>query len=210
MVMTYNSLVAQVTSYLNRTDTATLDQIPNFIYQAEQRICRESKNVGLEVYVTGTFITNNSVIAKPARWRRNITFNYGTGVLNNTRNTILLRSYEFCRAYWPDPTLSAPPKFYADYGYYNLLIVPTPDQAYPFELGYLQLPDPISPNNQTNWITNYAPDVFLYATLLEAMPFLKDDERIPVWKEYYDRGLSSLNQQDDQRIYDRSGNRSAD
>lgn len=208
--MTYNSLVAQVTSYLNRTDTATLDQIPNFIYQAEQRICRESKNVGLEVYVTGTFITNNSVIAKPARWRRNITFNYGTGVLNNTRNTILLRSYEFCRAYWPDPTLSAPPKFYADYGYYNLLIVPTPDQAYPFELGYLQLPDPISPNNQTNWITNYAPDVFLYATLLEAMPFLKDDERIPVWKEYYDRGLSSLNQQDDQRIYDRSGNRSAD
>jgi hypothetical protein len=210
MVMTYNSLVNQVLDYLNRTDTDTANEIPNFIYQAEQRICRESKNIGLEVYVTNAFTPGVSVYAKPARWRRNITFNFGNGNSNNVRNQIQLRSYEYLRMYWSDPTQMAAPLFYSDYAYEHFLVAPTPDQAYPFELGYLELPEPLSVNVQTNWLTNYAPDVLLYATLLEAIPFLKNDERIPVWQQLYDRGIQSLNSQDDQRITDRGSNRSSD
>jgi hypothetical protein len=208
--MTYNSLVNQVMDYLIRTDIDTLNEVPNFIYQAEQRICRESKSIGLEVYVTGSFISNSPVLAKPARWRRSLTLNFGTGVGNNTVNQITLRSYEFVRNYWPNPTQTGQPKFYSDYGYDHLLIAPTPDQDYPFEYGYLQLPEPLSPSVQTNWLTNNAPDVLLYATLLEAVPFLQNDERIPVWQSMYDKGIASLNTQDDQRQLDRSSNRSAD
>ncbi len=210
MVMTYNSLVAQITSYLNRNDASTIAQIPNFIYQAEQRICRESKNIGLEQYVEGNFTPGVSVYPKPARWRRNITFNYGTGVGNNTRNQVFLRTYEYVRAYWPDSTQLAPPLYYSDYAYTHFLIAPTPDAAYPFEFSYLELPEPLNIGVQTNWLTNYAPDALLYASLLEAVPFLKNDERVPVWQNYYDRALASLNNQDDQRIVDRTSNRGAD
>jgi hypothetical protein len=68
----------------------------------------------------------------------------------------------------------------------------------------------LSPQNQTNWLTDYAPDVLLYAILLEAVPFLKNDERIPVWESAYARGLASLNQQDDARQNDRASNDEAD
>jgi hypothetical protein len=211
MTMTYNSLSNQILSYsLRKNDPDTIAQIPNFINQAEQRIARESKNVGLEVYVSGSFISNSSVLAKPARWRRNISFNYGTGEENNDRNPILLRSYEFVRNYWPNDTKTGTPKFYSDYGYGHLLIAPTPDQAYPFEYTYLEIPESLSENNQTNWLTNFVPDVLLYASLLEAIPFLQNDERIGVWQSMYDRALSSLNGQDDQRISDRMSRRTAD
>ena len=61
---------------------------------------------------------------------------------------------------------------------------------------------------QTNWITEYAPDVLLYATLLEATPFLKKDERIGTWQAMYDRAAQALNGEDLKRILDRSANRS--
>jgi hypothetical protein len=210
MSMTYATLVTMVMDYLDRTDTNTLNEVPNFIYLAEQRLSRETKNVGFETYATGNFITGLAVYPKPANWRRNITFNYGTGSTNNSRTPIELRSYEYLIRYWPDRTQTAPPQFYCDYGYSDYLLAPTPDAAYPFEFAALTLPTPLAPTNQTNWLTNYAPDVLFNATVLEAMYFLKDDERIAVWKEKYQTSLASLNNQDDMRVDDRQTDRRAD
>ncbi len=210
MTMTFNSLKNQIEAYLNREDQSTIDQIPNFISQAEQRICRECENLGLESYVTGFFIPTVSVYPKPARWRRSITFNYGTGAENNTRNQVRLRVYEYLRSYWPDSTRTGAPLYYSDYGFSNFLVAPTPDQAYPFELAYLQLPEPLTVQNQTNWITNYAPDLILYGSLLEAIPFLKNDERVQLWMEFYKRASDSVKAQDKSRVVDRASNRDAD
>ena|ERR1700692_46994 len=208
--MTYNSLTNQVLDYLDRTDTDTTNEVPNFIYQAEQRICRESKNIGLEQYVTGNFTVGVPVLAKPARWRRSITFSFGSGAGNNTVNQLFLRTYDYIRNYWNQPNLEGPPQYYSDYGYDHILVGPTPDQTYPFEFAYLELPQPLSSANQTNWLTNNVPDLLLYATLLEAIPYLKNDERVPIWTSYYDRALQSLNNQDNQRLLDRASNRNSD
>jgi hypothetical protein len=214
MVMTYATLVTQVEKYLNRSDEDVVDQIPNFIYQAENRICRECKSIGLEVYVTSNFIQGVWTYQKPARWRRNITLNYGMGATSGTigenRVQMEIRPYEYLVLYAPNRTSQGAPKYYSDYGYSNFVVAPTPDAAYPFEFGYLELPEPLTTINQTNWLTNFAADVLLYATLLEAIPFIKDDERIPVWESKYKAGLDSLNMQDNQRLVDRSSNREAD
>jgi hypothetical protein len=210
MSMTFDSLVIQVKNYLERDDATTVSEIPNFINQAQQRICRESKNIGLEQYVTGNFVPGVFTYAKPARWRRNITFNCGTGPAQENRSSILLRSYEFLISYWPDRTKTGTPDVYSDYGYYNFIVAPTPDTTYPFEFSYLEIPATLSVVTQTNWLTDFAPDVLLYATLLEAMPYLKNDERMPVWKEMYGAGIASLNAQDDLRVVDRQSSREAD
>lgn len=208
--MTFNSLVSQVSAYLDRTDVSTLEQIPNFIYQAEQRICRESKTIGFESYVTGNLIPGVAVYQKPALWRRWITFNVGTGATNNSHTPVQLRSYEYLIANYPDPTQTGTPLYYSDKGYDNYIVAPTPDIAYPFEIAFLQLPTPITLLNQTNFLTNFAPDVLLYATLVEAIPYLKDDERMALWNAEYEKRMASLNAQDDMRIEDRQSNRNAD
>jgi hypothetical protein len=119
------------------------------------------------------------------------------------RNPVLLRKYEYLREYAPDPAATGVPKYYADYDYTHWLVAPTPADDYSFEVIYYERVQPLDSSNQTNWFTIYAPQALLYGTLLQAMPFLKNDERIPMWQAQYAQVINSLKTEDVQRIADR-------
>ena len=199
-VMTYDSLVADISSYLERTDQATLEKIPTFIMLAEQVIAAEIKFLGNLTPMTSTMVANQAVIDKPARWHKTVSMNVTVG---GVRQPVFLRKYEYLREYWPDPTDTGAPRYYADYDYTHWLIAPTPDVAYNFEVLYYERIQPLDSSNQTNWFTIYAPQALLYGTLLQAMPFLKNDERIPMWQAQYDKIMQVLKAEDIQRMGDR-------
>jgi hypothetical protein len=154
--------------------------------------------------VSGTLNAGQSVYAKPDRWRDTVSVNIGTGPTNSRRKTLFTRDYEYMRSYWPDEAETAQPVFYGDYDFTHWLFSPTPDAAYPFEILYYELPPLLDDVNQTNWLTEYAPQLLLYGTLVEATPFLKNDERIGTWQQYYDRAAAMLNGEDLAKILDRS------
>ena len=207
--MTFTTLQEDVRRYLERGSTFASDpivheQIPRLINLEERRIARELKIQGFINVVTGTLQTGVSVYAKPDRWRDTVSINIGTGAQNNTRKMLFTRAYEYLLRYWPDRTATSQPLFYADYDYTHWLYAPTPDADYPFEILYYELPPLLDDAVQTNWLTEYAPQLLLYGTLLEATPFLKNDERIPVWQSMYDRSAAMLNGEDLAKILDRS------
>ena len=199
-VMTYDSLVADISSYLERTDQATLEKIPTFIMLAEQVIAAEIKFLGNLTPMASTMVTNQAVIDKPARWHKTVSMNVTVG---GVRQPVFLRKYEYLREYWPDPTDTGAPRYYADYDYTHWLVAPTPDDDYSFEVLYYERIQPLDSSNQTNWFTIYAPQALLYGTLLQAMPFLKNDERIPMWQAQYDKIMQVLKAEDIQRMGDR-------
>lgn len=207
--LTFTTLQEDVRRYLERGSTFASDpvvheQIPRLINLAERRIARELKIQGFINVVTGTMQAGVSVYAKPDRWRDTVSINIGTGDQNNTRKILFTRAYEYLLNYWPDRTATDRPLFYADYDYTHWLYAPTPDEDYPFEILYYELPPLLDDVIQTNWLTEYAPQLLLYGTLLEATPFLKNDERIPVWQSMYDRSAAMLNGEDLAKILDRS------
>lgn len=207
--MTFETLKEDVRRYLERgatlaSDAVVYEQIPRLINLAERRIARELKIQGFINVVTDTLVVGQSVYAKPDRWRDTVSINIGTGTGNTQRTPVFPRSYEYLRSYWPDESLRDTPLFYADYNYQNWLIAPTPDAAYPIEILFYELPQLLDDTTQTNWLTEYAPQVLLYATLVEATPFLKNDERIPVWQNMYDRAAAMLNGEDLGKILDRA------
>ena len=63
-VMTYTSLVENIQSYLERTDTATLEKIPLFIMLAEQIIASQIKFLGNLTVNTSTMTASQAVIDK--------------------------------------------------------------------------------------------------------------------------------------------------
>ena len=198
---TFTTLQQDVRRYLERgaslaTDPVVYEQLPRLINLAERRCARELKIQGFINVVTDTLIVGQSVYQKPDRWRETISINIGTGAAKNTRKTLLTRSYEFLRSYWPDDSLRGEPAFYGDYNYTNWLVIPPPDAAYPFEVLYYELPVLLDDANQSNWLTEYAPELLLYATLLETTPFLKNDDRIQVWQQMYDRAAAMINGED--------------
>jgi hypothetical protein len=85
-------------------------------------------------------------------------------------------------------------------------VAPTPAGAYPFEVIYYERVQPLDSSNQTNWFTIYAPQALLYGSLLQAMPFLKNDARLPMWQAQYGAIVASLKTEDVQRIADRQAN----
>lgn len=207
--MTFSELQSDVRNYLERGYSAVLDpivfeQIPRLITLAERRITADLKLQGFIVAVNSIMQNGVAVYPKPDRWRETVSINFGTGAQNNTRKPVFARSYEYVRNYWPNDTQTDEPKFYADYDYKHWIIAPTPDDDYPFEVVYYELPALLSDENQTNWLTEYAPQLLLYGTLLEATPFLKNDERIAVWQGFYDRSLAALGQEDIKKVTDRA------
>ena len=199
-VMTYDSLVNDISTYLERTDTATLEKIPQFIMFAEQVLASEIKFLGNLTVVDGTMTASNPILDKPARWRKTVSFNV---TVAGERFPVFLRKYEYVREYWPDDTLTGVPAFYCDYDYTHWLVAPTPATNYSFQVLYYERNQPLDSANQSNWFTQYAPQALLYGSLLQAMPFLKNDERIPVWQAMYDKSIALLKQEDLTRVGDR-------
>jgi hypothetical protein len=103
------------------------------------------------------------------------------------------------------------PVWFAIFGQ-EMELCPTPNLAYQIEMVYRAYLSPLgivpvtpsppivvpgTPANltpvATNWLLQTAPDLYLYGTLMEAAPYLYDDERIPVWAAGVQAGFADLN-----------------
>jgi hypothetical protein len=199
-VMTYNSLFENVQSYLDRTDDDTIAKIPLFIMLAEQIIASQIKFLGNLTVNTSAMTIGQPIIDKPARWHKTVSMNV---TVAGQKTPVLLRKYEYLREYNPNATVTGVPAYFGDYDYTHWLVAPTPAAAYEFEVLYYERIQPLDSSNQTNWFTIYAPQALLYGSLLQAMPFLKNDERMPMWQQNYDQIIQTLKAEDVQRIGDR-------
>jgi len=201
-VMTFSSLQEDVRRYLERGFTAESDplvyeQLPRLINFAERRIAKELKIQGFIRVMAAEIKTGVAVYLKPDRWRETVS-------MTLAGKPIFPRSVEYVRSYWPVQATVGETEFYADYDYTHWLFAPTPNTDAQLEVIYYELPPLLDDSNTTNWLTAYAPNVLLYATLLECAPFLKNDERIDTWQTLYDRGAQALNGEDLKRIMDRN------
>ena len=199
-VMTYDSLTSTVLQYLERQDAAVVAAIPTFITLCEFEIAQEIKTLGQLTIANSTVTINQPVLAKPARWRKTVSMSINNGT---TMVPVLLRKFEYLKNYWPNVTETGLPKYYADTDYEHWYLAPTPSQAYTFEVLYYERIAPLSSTNQTNWLTQYAPNAMLYGTLLQAMPFLKNDARA-IFQQKYTEAITALKTEDVARVGDRS------
>ena len=201
VVMTYVSLADNIEVYLERTDAQTISYIPTFIMLAEQVIASQIKFLGNLNVSASAFVANTAIVAKPVDWHKTVSMNV---TVSGSVQPILLRKYEYLKQYTPNATTgTGAPLYYCDYDYTHWFVAPTPDSAYSFEVLYYQRNQPLSLTNQTNWFTIYAPQALLYGSLLQAMPYLKNDERVAMWQAQYNLIMQTLTNEDKLRIADR-------
>jgi hypothetical protein len=202
--MTYTSLLEDISTYAERSDNPFLTQRDRFVMMAENRLAKEIRGLGVAQLVQATLSTGNPVLVKPARWRETVSFTITVG---SEKKTLQPRGLDYCRSFWPDSSLTDEPRYYADYDYEHFYLAATPDDDYTFELSYYERPESLGELNQTNWYTQYAPDLLLYACLIEAQPFLKLDGRMQVYQSLYDRAVQSLSNESMRRMSDNTQSR---
>lgn len=195
-VMTYNNLVLDVQQYMERNDPGFIAQIPNLIGLAESAIAAELKSLLQLNVVETTLLANQTVLNKPARWRKTIS-------VKANGKPILLRSQDYIAQYQSESDPGVP-IYYADYDYNNWTFAPAPSVDTPIELVYYSLIQPLDTSNQENLFTRECPQAMLFGTLLQAQGYLKAMDKLPIWKAYYTDSLAALKKEDNARRIDRN------
>jgi hypothetical protein len=190
---TYSDLQTSIANYLARSDLTS--QIPDFITFAENRLRRELRIRQMLKSVTTATVSGDNTIEIPADFLQVRDFVVMT-------NPIQPLSYSSPSALSNDPRASevGVPLSYTILAN-DFQVSPAPDGIYTVKLLYFSAPAYLSSSNTTNVFVTTAPDALLYASLIEAEPYLMNDARINTWGTMYDRAIASLTKSDEEGQY---------
>jgi hypothetical protein len=187
-ISTYSELKTSVADWLNRADLTAA--IPNFIQLAEAKFNRElrTRQQVKRAYATLT----GQYIQIPTDWLE---------AINLQLNVTPVRVLDFV-------TLDQADRIRANrYGETNadaytivgeqLEVVPPVGANTEIDMTYYMKIPALSDGNPTNWLLTAWPDLYVYATLVHAAPYLKEDERVALWKGMADQLLEEIRLSDE-------------
>ena len=83
----------------------------------------------------------------------------------------------------------------------QLEVLRSPDQTYTSSIIYYTRIAALTDSATTNWLLTANPDIYLYGALVEAEPYLKNDERMPLWANRLDKALTTLRLQGERELH---------
>jgi len=190
---TYAELTQQIIDYTETDSNVLTTTILNDIIEhAESRIFR---NVDLDVfkkYKTANLTIGDPFVAMPGATPQLFAFVRYIQIFdtNNIRVTLEKKDTSFINEFVPNRTTTGTPKYYANWDNDTLLLAPSPDATYTVELAYNAQPTGLSSSNTTTWVSNNAPEMLLYACLVEAFRFLKNPQMVQMYEQYYKEALT--------------------
>jgi hypothetical protein len=189
----YTTLQSAVVEYLARENEATLvARVPTFIQLFEAKMNRMLFVPQMEKRSTALVNLASDepeFIALPGDFQsmRTVRLN---GVTGKPRLQFMTATQLEDYRYATD-NVTGQPIYFTVFGD-EMELAPTPNEAYTLEMIYRSnIPDLAT--NSTNWLLTLAPDLYLYGSLLESAPYLKEDGRIQTWAAGVSTALNDLN-----------------
>ena len=183
VINSYDTLQAAVADWLNRGDL--LDQIPAFITLAEAQMNRELRTRDMMVRADATSDGENVLL--PDDWLEHYSLTVQPGpppapqgyLAKPLRYMSEKESNEIKAAMFGQPGI---PYGYTVIG--NMIeLVPAPTDDVDLRMVYYAKIPNLSTLLQSNWLLGKSPDLYLYSTLLQSAPYLKDDDRLGTWAQ---------------------------
>lgn len=185
VITSYETLQTAVADYLARDDLATF--VPNFVQNWEERFYRDPRNWADWMEATASITTASATVPADYLGIKSATLAGGSAPLQRVSSTTLLDAFP--------RGVSGKPRGIAKQGGV-FIFGPEPDSDYTITLRYYAKPTVLrSDADGINWLITNAPDLCLYGALLEAEPFLKNDGRIAVWRDFYTDALAAYRDQ---------------
>tara|TARA_Y100000385_G_scaffold285809_1_gene346483 strand:+ start:584 stop:1312 length:729 start_codon:yes stop_codon:yes gene_type:complete len=195
------------------SDVFTAAVVDRFIANAEHRINTELPMDSDRKVQEGTLVADDNTINSPA----GALFIRGVEVFNTSntseagtwlekKDQTYLTEY-VGRLTGPEGDLTAQdvtglPKYYAMFGGATgltdstsggLYLAPTPDANYKFRIYYNAIPTGLSTSTSGTYLSNYMPQILLYACLVEAFAFLKGPmDMLTLYENKYKTGIQQF------------------
>jgi hypothetical protein len=183
-IANYSDLKTAIENWLNRSDLT--NRIPEFITLAEAHIDRELRIRAMETRATLDTVASQQYYALPSGYKSMRHIRLSTSpVVDLEYLSPEMLDYRFASG------TTAMPTHYTVVGD-ELKLGAIPDAVYTMEMTYFKRFDALSDGNTTNWLTDNAPDLLLYASLAAAEVYLKNDPRLPMFIQMRDQIIESI------------------
>jgi hypothetical protein len=181
----YSDLQTSVAGWLHRADLTAI--IPDLVTLGEATINRKLRLLQMENVASLTTSITDRFATLP------------TGFMEAIDLSLYLDDYPQTLTQVPlskingnSLTDQAQPRFYAISS--NIVFDVISDEVYTLSLRYLKKLDLAT--DTTNYVMTTYPDIYLYATLMAAEPYMKNDKRLGIWAGLLKDGIEAANRLD--------------
>jgi hypothetical protein len=170
--MTYLELVQKIRDYTEvGSEVLTSTIVNGFIRDAEFKIFREGSTTSRRALIVRSVVATNTS---------------GIQVSLEPRDDTFITEYNSSGS-------TGFPKYYATFRENAIEVAPTPSSAFVVQLDYIYTPDGLSPTNTETYISVNAPELLLYACLVEAFAYLKGPmDMYKLYQEKYNMALQGF------------------
>lgn len=185
-ISTYSELQTAVANWLNRSDLSS--RAPEFIAMAEARMNRDARLRVIDAITRDTLAVSSQFTDLPSDFAL---------MVNCELQTTPVVPLEYRTPQQMDvvrnSSATGDPRYFSIVGN-ELEVVPVPSSSVTLGLIYYKRIVALSDANTSNWLLTAAPDLYLYASLVEASPFLHEDERVALWEQLYNTRADAYRQ----------------
>lgn len=177
-ITNYTDLQTSIAGWLKRSNLT--DRIPDFIALAEAQLNRDLRS--RQMAATYSRTTDQNIISLPDDY------------LAAEKLELDGRTLDYIDRYAADSgqLSNATNNRYTVIGNAVWLLTQVAKPSV-FTLYYYQRITPLSASEPQNWLIEDAPDAYLYGSLLQAEPYLKNDQRIAIWGSKYQSVIDTMN-----------------
>jgi hypothetical protein len=184
-ITNYSELQSAIADWLNRSDLTSV--ITSFISLGEAQYNRTIRHRSMITRSQATIDAEYS--ATPPNWIQTVSFILET---NPVTQLDYVTNEELNRKKTAGNT-TGKPQCYSHVGT-EIQVYPPPDSnGYTGELVFYSKIPALSDSNTTNWLLTASPDIYLYGSLMQSAPYLRDDDRIQIWASLYQKAIDDLN-----------------
>ena len=199
---TYAELQTAVANWLDRGDLT--DRIKEFISLAEarmNRVLRLQLMVNVDTTTLGganKLVAGTRDYALPSGYLQMIDFSLTTDPIT----PLTYITPENMNRMWAGSQLGIPVSYtiYSDNSSGTptptVKLGPSPAGAYTYSMMFYKKIEYLGTGNTTEAMLTDNPDIYLYGALMEAEPFLMNDQRVQLWATAYQEAVANLQEQD--------------
>lgn len=182
---TYSEIKSTVADYLNRADLTAV--LPSFVTLAESKFNRELRTRDMLTRVQTT--SDDEYVSLPTDFLQHYSLELDAASAQPPMDYIGPQEAKVLKA--QNRTASTTYYYTVIDGAFE--IIPAPGSDLDLRMVYYAKIPALSDSNTTNWLLTKSPDLYLYSALLEAAPYLKDDDRVQLWAAARQQVMDAMN-----------------
>lgn len=187
-ITSYATLKSAIADWMLRDDLTAV--IPSFISLSEAKFNRRIRDYRMIKRATAEIDAGYSAV--PADWLQNVRFQLNTTPITTLEYVTPDQAAEEATIY----VGGGKAKFFTMINK-QFQLVPAPDGLVEGELTYYGRIPALSDSVTSNWLLEVAPDAYLYGALMEAAPYLDDQEKLATWGGLLEQAMQAIRTESD-------------